>query len=70
MRQILGFAILAVIAWIALKLVLGLVGVAIGLAIQLVIWAAIGYGLFLVLKLVAPETARKVTEMVRGKSAT
>jgi len=69
MRQILGFAIVAVIAWIALQLVLGLLGFAIHLAFRVLIWAVIGYALFLVLKMVAPDTARKLSEMVRGKSA-
>lgn len=69
MRSIVGFAIMAVIVFIALRLVLGLIGVAIHLAFQVLIWAAIGYGMFLLLKLVAPDTARKVSEMIRGKPA-
>jgi hypothetical protein len=67
MRSILGFAIMAVIVFIALRLVLGLIGVAVHLAIQVLIWAAIGYGMFLLLKVVAPDTARKVSEMIRGR---
>ncbi|MEX0690589.1 MAG: hypothetical protein WD934_09535 [Gemmatimonadales bacterium] len=67
MRSILGFAIIAVIAWIALNLVLSLLGFALGLAIKVLVWAAIGYCLFLLLKMVAPDMAAKVSGMVRGK---
>ena len=69
MRQIFGFAIIAVIVWIVLQLVLGLLGFAIALAFRVLIWDVIGYALFMLLKWVAPDTARKLTEMVRGKSA-
>lgn len=69
MRQILGFAIIAVIAWIALQLVLSLLGFAFALAVKVLIWAVIGYALYMLLKVVAPETARKLSEMVRGKPA-
>ena len=69
MRQILGFAIIAVIAFIALRLVIGLLSIAIGLAFQVLIWAVIGYALYLLLRVVAPETARKLSEMIRGKPA-
>jgi hypothetical protein len=31
------------------------------------VWAAIGYCLFLLLKMVAPDMAAKVSGMVRGK---
>lgn len=69
MRQILGFAIIAVIAWIGLQLVLSLLGFAVALAFKVLIWAVIGYALYMLLKLVAPETARKLSEMIRGKPA-
>lgn len=69
MRQILGFAIIAVIAWIALQLVLSLLGFALALAVKVLVWAVIGYALYLLLKVVAPDTARKLSEMVRGKTA-
>lgn len=69
MRQIFGFAIIAVIAWIALHLILTLLGFAIALAVKVLMWAVMGYALYMLLKWVAPDTARKLTEMVRGKSA-
>ena len=39
-RSILGFALFAVVAFLALKLVLGLFGIVIGLAMTLLVWAA------------------------------
>lgn len=69
MRQILGFAIIAVIAWIALQLVLSLLGFAMALAIKVLVWAVIGYALYMLLKVVAPDTAKKLSEMIRGKPA-
>jgi hypothetical protein len=67
LRSILGFAVLAVVAWFALKLVFGLLGLALTLAWSLVWLAAIGFGVYLLLKLVSPSTAEKVRDMVKGQ---
>ena len=68
MRTIFGYAVLAVLGILALKLVFGLLSFAIGLAMTVVIWAALGFGFYLVLKLISPPTARRVRELVTGKS--
>jgi type III secretory pathway component EscR len=67
LRKILGFAVLAVVAFFALRLAFGLLGVAVGLAFVVLKLALIGLAIYWVLKLVAPSTARKVDEMIKGE---
>ena len=67
MRKILGFAVLAVVAFFAIKLALSLLGVAFGIAFMLLKLALIGLVIYWVLKLVAPSTARKVDDMIKGE---
>jgi hypothetical protein len=68
-RSILGFAILAVVAWLALKLVFGILGSLVGLAMTVLWLAAIGFVCYLGLRLVSPSTADKVRDMIKGRSA-
>jgi hypothetical protein len=65
-RTIFGYAVLAIIGFLALKLVFGLVGFVFSAAIGLLWLAAIGFGFYLVLKLISPGTARRVREVVTG----
>lgn len=65
-RKILGFAVLAIVAWFALQLALKLIGVAFGLAMTILQVALVGVVIYWVLKLIAPSTARKVEEVIRG----
>jgi hypothetical protein len=67
MRKILGFAVLAVVAWLVLKIVFGLLGTIIGLGITVLIMAAVGYVFYLLLKLIAPATAAKIGAMISGQ---
>jgi hypothetical protein len=67
LRKILGFAVLAVVAFFALRLAFSLLGVAVGLAFFILKLALIGLVIYWVLKLVAPSTARKVDDMIRGE---
>lgn len=67
MRKILGFAVLAVVAWLVLKIVFGLLGTIIGLGITVLMLALVGYVFYLVLKVFAPNTAAKVSEMISGR---
>ena len=67
LRKILGFAVLAVVAYFVIKLAFSLFGVAIGIAFMLLKLALIGLVIYWVLKLVAPSTARKVDEMIKGE---
>jgi hypothetical protein len=65
-RKLLGFAVLAVVAYFALQIALKLLGVAFGLAMTLLQLALVGVVIYWVLKLIAPSTARKVDEAIRG----
>jgi len=69
LRKILGFAVLAILAVVVFQLAVGLLGFAFGAAIVLLKWALIGLAVYWVLKLVAPSTARKVDDMIRGRPA-
>lgn len=64
-RRILGFALLALVALVVLKIVVGLLGVLLGLAITLLVFAAIGYAFYLVLRVISPATADKVRDAIR-----
>ncbi|HEY2824450.1 MAG TPA: hypothetical protein VGI83_02795 [Gemmatimonadales bacterium] len=67
LRTIIGYAILAVVGFFALKLVLGLLGVAMALAFNLLWLAALGFGVYMVLKVISPDTARKIHDMIAGR---
>jgi hypothetical protein len=68
-RNLLGFAIFAIIAVFLLKVFLGLFGLVIGLLMTIAWFAFIGFLIYLVLKLVAPDTAARVREMIGGRPA-
>jgi len=63
-----GYAVLAVIGFFALKLVFGLLGFVFSLLITLLWLAAIGFAFYLLLKLISPDTARRVHEVVTGRA--
>ncbi len=66
-RSILGFAVFAIVAFLGLKLLLSVFGIVLDLAMTLLVWAAIGFMCYLVLRLVSPSTADKVREMIKGR---
>ena len=66
-RTIFGYAVLAIIGFLALKLAFGLLGFVFSLAITVLWLAAIGFVVYLVLKLISPGTARRVREVVTGQ---
>jgi hypothetical protein len=68
-RKILGFVVLAVVALVVLKIALALLGVVIGLSVSLLVFAAMGYGFYLVVRLVSPKTADRIQDMIRGRPA-
>jgi uncharacterized membrane protein len=67
LRTVLGFALLAIVALVVLKLVMGLVGFAFSAAWFLLKLAVVGVVVYWVLKLIAPSTARRVREMIAGE---
>ena len=66
-RKILGFALLALVALVALRLAFGLLGFVWDLAFFLLKLALIGLVVYWVLKLVAPSMAQRVKEMISGQ---
>ena len=66
-RKVLGFAVLAVVAWIVLKLALGLLGVALHLVWTVLMLALVGLVVYWVIKLISPGTARRVKDMISGE---
>jgi hypothetical protein len=68
-RSIIGFAILAIVAWLALKLVFGLAGFLFGLAATVLTLAVIGFFFYLALRILSPSTADRVRDMIKGRSS-
>jgi hypothetical protein len=66
LRTILGYALLAVVALVVLKFAFGMMGFVVGAAWFLLKLALIGLVIYWVLKLIAPSTARRVEEMIKG----
>jgi hypothetical protein len=69
-RRILGFAVFAVVALLVLKIALGLLGVLIGLAVSILVFAAMGYAFYIVLRVVSPRTAERIRQAIRGTPRT
>ena len=66
-RSLIGFAVLAVLAWLGLKILFGILGGLIGLAMTVLYLAAIGFVVYLVLRVVSPSTADRIREMIKGR---
>ncbi len=69
-RTLTGYAVVGVVAIIVLKLLFGVIGFALSLVWTLFWLAAIGFLFYLVLKIVSPDTARRVREKVAGREKT
>jgi hypothetical protein len=67
-RNVVGFAVFAGLSVLALKLIFKLLGLAFGLAMTLLWWALLGWIIYTILKLVSPDTARRIREMFTGES--
>jgi len=68
-RSILGFAILAIVAWLGLKILFGLLGGLLGLAMTVLTLAAFGFIFYLALRLVSPSTADRLRDVIKGRAA-
>ena len=68
-RSIFGFAVLAVVAFVGLKIVFGLLSGLMGLLMTVLWLAAMGYVFYLVLRVISPSTANKVRDMIKGRPA-
>lgn len=67
-RSIFGFAVFAVVAWLALKLILGILGGLVGLAMTVLMFAAVGFVFYLALRMISPSTADKLRDMIKGRT--
>lgn len=68
-RKMLGFAVIAIVALVVLKITLGLLGVLIGLAVSVLVLAAMGYGFYLLVRVFSPTTAARIRDRIRGNPA-
>lgn len=66
-RTIVGYTVVAIVGVVALKLVLGLLGFVLSLLSSLFWLVAIGFLIYVLLKIFSPETATRVKETIRGK---
>lgn len=67
-RSLLGYAVLAVVAYFALQILLGLFGIVVGLFFKLLWLAAIGFIVYLVIRVLSPSTADKIADTMQRKS--
>ncbi len=65
-RSIIGFAILAVVAWLALKLIFGIVGSLFGLATTVLTLAVIGFFFYIWMPR-PPASVGRSTTLTRGR---
>lgn len=68
-RNLVGFAIFAVVAILAFKLLFGLFGLAIGLLMGLAWLAFWGWLFYLLIRVLSPTTADRIREVISGKQA-
>ena len=66
-RSMVGFAGVAVVAMIALKLLGWLFGFAISIFMMLLWLAFWGFIIYLILRILSPSTADRMRETIRGK---
>jgi hypothetical protein len=66
LRNLFGFAVFAVLAMVLLKVVFGLFGLVLGLLGAVLWFAFLGFVIYMILKLFAPDTAARVREMIAG----
>ena len=65
-RNLLGFALFAVVTLVLVKVVFGLFGLVLGLLGTVLWFAFVGFIIYMLLKVFAPETAARVREMIAG----
>ena len=68
-RNILGFALFAIVAFLVLSLAFSVLGIVVGLAVKLLTLAAFGFLVYLAIRVLSPSTAERIREMIRGRPA-
>ena len=69
-RTLVSYSIVAVVGIVALKVVFGMLGFVFSLLSSLFWLAAVGFLIYLVLRVVSPDTATRIKETIRGKEKT
>ncbi len=67
LRNLFGFAVVAVVTIFLLKVIFSLFGLVLGLLGAVLWFAFVGFMIYLVLKVFAPGTAARVREMIAGE---
>ncbi len=67
LRNLFGFAVVAVVTIFLLKVLFSLFGLVLGLLGAVLWFAFVGFMIYLVLKVFAPGTAARVREMIAGE---
>ena len=67
LRNLFGFALFAVVTIFLLKVIFTLFGLVLGLIGAAIWFAFVGFMIYLVLKIFAPETAARVRDMIAGE---
>lgn len=67
LRNLFGFAVVAVVTIFLLKVIFSLFGLVLGLLGAVLWFAFVGFMIYLVLKVFAPGTAARVREMIVGE---
>lgn len=68
-RTVLGFSVFAVVGVLAMKLLFSVLGGVLSLIGTVLVWAFWGFIFYLILKVVAPDTASRVKEVITGRPA-
>jgi hypothetical protein len=68
-RNMLGFAALAVVAMIAIKFIFSIFGIIVSLFMALLWFAFVGFLIYMLLRVLSPSTADRVKEMISGRPA-
>ncbi|HEU4800130.1 MAG TPA: hypothetical protein VFS94_05820 [Gemmatimonadales bacterium] len=68
-RTVLGFSVFAVVGVLAMKLLFSVLGGVLSLIGTILVWAFWGFIFYLILKVVAPDTAARVKEVITGRPA-
>ena len=68
-RTIGGFAVVAFVAMIGLKMLAGVFGLLWGLILTLLWWAFLGFVVYTLLKIFAPGVAARIRSAIRGAPA-
>ena len=69
LRNLVGYAVFAVVALFLIKMAFGLLGIVWSLFWAVVVFAAIGFVFYLILRLISPRSADKVEDMIKGKKS-